>query len=86
MAIVSHVKTRAVRSTSSWGFMIEENAIDSKHIVSLAIIDRNPVGVQFRSGYGRRRGDYIVAFSEIQLTDRRVTEDRRGVVSLCGIS
>src|SRR5665647_283237 len=41
--------------TPSWGFMIEQNTIGRKEIISLTVITGHPVGVNFRTGVGAPR-------------------------------
>lgn len=35
--------------TSSWALMVEEDPVDSEHVVGLSEVHHNPVGVQLSS-------------------------------------
>lgn len=41
--------------TSSWALMVEEDAVDSKHVVGLSEVYHDPVGIELSSTWEERR-------------------------------
>ena len=41
--------------TTSWGLVVEENTVASKHTISLTIVDDDPISVLFGNAIGRTR-------------------------------
>lgn len=43
------VKVKLIISTSTWTFMIKEDSIAGKHVVSFSVVYNNPVSIYFGS-------------------------------------
>ena len=77
------------RAPTAWALVVKEDAVASIHIVGLAVILRNPEGVQFRDAVGaagverrvlvlRNRLDETVKFGSRRLIESHVVLEATG--------